>query len=107
MQHSHVVLIIADHANFSRDLTARWQLERHLPCLTVIRSERINAVSDHVGLAIVGPVGQGRLAAALKAVDTGVHPVICMAQTAGQLQNLKAEYPRLLCFAIMRPGWTR
>ncbi len=101
MYRSHSVLIVADDANFARDLVTRWQLERNHPGLTVMSTEMMKMPTEgSVDLAIVGPVRQGRLEAVLKALDTGSHPVICMAETTGQLHRLKSEHPRLL---MVRP----
>lgn len=101
MYRSHAVLIVADDAAFARDLLARWQLERNLPGLTVMSTELMKIPADgSLDLAIVGPVRQGRLAAVLKALEAGNHPVICLAETTGQLHNLKSEHPRLL---VVRP----
>jgi len=98
---SHAVLIVADDAAFARDLLARWQLERNLPGLTVMSTELMKMpVDGSVDLAIIGPVCQGRLAAVLKAMDAGNHPVICLAETTGQVHGLKSEHPRLL---VVRP----
>ncbi len=97
MQHSHAVLIVADDANFARDLLARWQLERNLPGLTVMSTDLMKAPAEgSFDLAVIGPVRQGRLGAVLRAVDTGANPVICVAESAAQLHTLKSEHPRLL-----------
>lgn len=95
--HPHAVLIVADDADFARDLRARWQLERNPPGLTVMSTEVMKAPAEaRIDLAIVGPVRQGRFAAVLRALEPGRHPVICLAETAGQLHGLKAEHPRVL-----------
>jgi signal transduction histidine kinase len=99
MHGSHEVLIIADDADFTRDLVGRWQLERTVPGLTVMSTELLRDAGDgRFDLAIVGPVRQGRLPSVLKTVkiaDTGV-PILCVLQTAAQVQAAKAHHPRLL-----------
>ncbi len=98
MHGSHEVLIIADDADFARDLVGRWQLERTVPGLTVMSTELLDDAGEaRFDLAIVGPVRQGRLPSVLKTVkiaDTGV-PVLCVLQAA-QVQAAKARHPRLL-----------
>src|SRR5260370_2457982 len=99
MHGSHEVLIIADDADFARDLVGRWQLERTVPGLTVMSTELLDDAGEaRFDLAIVGPVRQGRLPSVLKTVkiaDTGV-PVLCVLQSAAQVQAAKARHPRLL-----------
>ena len=97
MHHPHSVLIVADDPDFSRDLLARWQLERNPPGLTAMSTEKMKLPAEtRLDLAIVGRVRQGRLAAVLRALEADRHPVICVAETAAQLHRLKAEHPRVL-----------
>jgi signal transduction histidine kinase len=77
LPNSHVVLIITDDAAFPRDVLARWQTERTVPAFTVMSTELF----------------QG---AALKSLDTGSHPVICVLETAARTHSIRTEYPRLL-----------
>jgi len=101
---SPVVLIIADDASFPRDLISRWQLERTVPGFTVMSTERLNGASGNFDIALAGPVRNGRLTAVLKSLDDGSHPVICILESAHELQTVKTEYPRLL--ALQRhEGW--
>lgn len=91
------VLIITDDANFARDLPARWRLEKNLPGITVMSTELMKAPAEgSVDVVIVGPIRHGRLAAVLRAVETGPHPTICVVTTLAQLNSLKAGHPRLL-----------
>jgi signal transduction histidine kinase len=91
------VLIITDDANFARDLPARWRLEKNLPGITVMSTELMKAPAvGSVDVLIVGPVRHGRLAAVLRAVETGPQPTICVVSTLEQLNSLKADHPRLL-----------
>jgi len=96
VDHSQVVLIIADDAAFPRDLIGRWQLERTVPGFTVMSTELLNRASGVFDLAIVGPVRNGRLPTLLKSIDFVLHPVICILESAHQLQAVKAEFPRAL-----------
>lgn len=105
MRNSHVVLIVADDAAFPRDLLARWQTERIVPAFTVMGTELFHggALGDF-DVAIIGPVRNGRRTSILKNMDTGPHPVICVLDTAIQLQSLRTEYPRLLLMQ-QHEGW--
>jgi signal transduction histidine kinase len=97
VHNSHIVLVIADDAAFARDLLARWQLERTVPGFTVISTELFNgAATGQFDLAVIGPVRSSRMNAILKNLDTDPHPVICVMESAAQLQAVKAEYPRVL-----------
>ncbi len=97
MQDSQAVLLIADDAVFSRDLVGRWQVERTVPGFTVVSTDLFSgSVSGNFDLAIVGPVRAGRLSPLLKLVDSGVHPLLCILQSASETQAVKAEHPRLL-----------
>jgi signal transduction histidine kinase len=102
---SHVVLIIADEAAFPRDLLAHWQLERIVPAFTVMSTELFHgAPLGNFDVAVIGPVRNGRLASILKSMDTASHPVICVLETAVQLQSIRMEYPRLLLMQ-QHEGW--
>src|SRR5579863_7053093 len=102
---SHVVLIIADDAAFPRDLLARWQTERIVPAFTVMSTELFHgAPLGNFDVGIIGPVRNGRLASILKNMDTAMHPVICVLETASQLQSVRMEYPRLLLMQQLE-GW--
>ena len=105
MQNSHVVLLIADDASFPRDLLGRWQTERIVPAFTVMSTELFQgATVGSFDVAIIGPIRNGRLAAIVKSMDTGSHPVICIVENAGQVHSMKAEYPRLLVMQ-QHEGW--
>jgi signal transduction histidine kinase len=97
VQNSPTVLIIADDTGFARDLSARWQMERNAPAITVVSTELFHAAADvDCDLVIVGPVRQGRLLNLLKRVDTGKHPVICISESAQEAQTARRQSPRVL-----------
>lgn len=105
MRNSHVVLIVADDAAFPRDLLARWQTERIVPAFTVMSTELFHgAALGDFDVAIIGPVRNGRRAAILKNLDATPHPVICVLETAIQLQSVRGEHPRLLLMQ-QNEGW--
>jgi signal transduction histidine kinase len=97
VHNAHVVLIIADDAAFPRDLLGRWQTERIVPAFTVMSTDLFHgAVLGNFDVAIIGPVRSGRLASIIQTIDRGSHPVICVLETASQLQSVRTEHPRLL-----------
>lgn len=105
MQVSHIVLIITDDPGFARDLVGGWQGERGVPELTVMNTELLTrAVDAPFDLAVVGPLRPGRMPAVLKAVDRGTHPVICVLESAEQVQQMRAANPRLLAMQ-QQEGW--
>lgn len=105
MQNSHVVLIVADDAAFPRDVLSRWQTERVVPSFTIMSTELFHgAPVGDFDVAIIGPVRTGRLASILKSMDTGSHPVICVLQSASQLQSMRMEHPRPLLIQ-QHEGW--
>ena len=105
MQNSHIVLIIADDASFPRDVLGRWQTERIMPAFTVMSTELFQGeVLGDFDVAIIGPVRAGRLASILNSMDTGSHPVVCVLQTASQLQSVRTEHPRPLLIQQYE-GW--
>jgi signal transduction histidine kinase len=92
---SHVVLI-ADDAGFARDLMACWQQERSLPGITVMSTDLLTSIGEsNFDLAIVGGVRSKRLASALKVVEAGDYPVICLFENAAEVRAVKAGHPRV------------
>jgi signal transduction histidine kinase len=90
------VLIISDHAQFSRDLVGRWQMERGVPVFTLMSSDVWMASnSASCDMAIVGGVHQQRLPAVLKELESLAVPTICVAENF-ELQLLRSEFARVL-----------
>ena len=90
------VLIIADDAEFARTVMGRWQTERHVPSFTLLSSELWNGTrSAAYHLAIVGPVGQGRLMPLLKGLEASSAPAVCVTGD-GAWQAVRAAHPRIL-----------
>src|SRR5205814_8421464 len=80
MAAQHSVLIVTDDAEFSRSVVARWQMERHVPSFTLMSSELLNgSFAGRFGLAIIGPVGGGRLQKVLTTASPSDDAVILLA----------------------------
>src|SRR5437762_1779178 len=71
-------------------------MERTVPGFAVMSTELLNRAAGAFDLAIVGPVRNGRLATLLNSIDIALHPVICILESAHQLQTVRAEFPRAL-----------
>ena len=52
------VLVISDDVEFSRSITARWQMERHVPMFTLLSGDLWPRSIESFAVAIVGPVRQ-------------------------------------------------
>jgi signal transduction histidine kinase len=92
---SHAVLI-ADDAGFARDLMARWQAERSLPGITVMSTDLLTTIGEgNFDLAIIGGVRNKRLASALKMVEAGDYPVICLLENAADVRAVRAGHQRV------------
>src|SRR4051795_8406818 len=97
MAAQHSVLIVTDDAEFSRNVVARWQMERHVPAFTLMSSELLNgSLAGRFGLAIIGPVGGGRLHNVLSTASSADAPVILLATDAGSANRAAESDPKLL-----------
>jgi signal transduction histidine kinase len=98
------VVVIADDAEFPRQVAARWQAERRMPNFTVLRSDICaRGTGDAFELAIVGPVRTELLARILGTL-TPAPPVILIADDATAAQRVRSEFPRVLVLR-QHEGW--
>jgi len=101
----HSVLIVTDDAEFSRNVVARWQMERHVPSFTLMSSELLNgSFAGRFGLAIVGPVGGGRLQKVLATATASHAAVISFAPDTESAARAAENEPRLL-IVRQNDGW--
>src|SRR5438445_10360383 len=101
----HSVLIVTDDAEFSRNVVARWQMERHVPSFTLMSSELLNgSFAGRFGLAIIGPVGGGGLQKVLQTATSSDTPVILLATDAESASRAAENDPRLLIVRA-NEGW--
>lgn len=95
MRDSRVVLI-ADDPVFARELMSRWQAERTLPGLTVMSTDLLTGIREgDCDLVMIGAVRNSRLVSALKMVDAGDYPVICLLENAADVKMVKSAHARL------------
>jgi len=96
------VLIISDDVDFSRRITARWQMERIVPAFTLVSGElwpRFAAESFDV--AIVGELRRELLSVVLEPLHSTGQPVFftCIDPETGQL--VRQRWPRVV---VLRRG---
>jgi len=60
------VLVISDDVEFSRSITARWQMERHVPTFTLLSGDLWPRSIDNFAVAIVGPLRRELLSVVLE-----------------------------------------
>jgi signal transduction histidine kinase len=101
----HSVLIVTDDAEFSRTVVARWQMERHVPAFTLVSSSLLNgSLEGRFGLAILGPVGGGRLQKVLSACASTEAPVIVLTSDA-ESASVAAESEAHVLVVRQNDGW--
>jgi signal transduction histidine kinase len=99
------VLIIADDAEFPRNVMGRWQAERKVPAFTLMGSELWKG--SHAApydLALVGGIRNGRLPIVLDSLQAGPSPAIYVPTDSQSVAALRSSHPKLL---VLRPhdGW--
>ena len=95
------VLIISDEPDFSRRITARWQMERTVPSFTLLSGELWpRFVMDTFDVAIVGQLRRDLLSVVLEPLHSTSQPVFCVCQNAETAQLVRERWPRI---AVLRP----
>lgn len=96
------VLIISDEPEFSRRITARWQMERNVPTFTLLSGELWpRFVVDAFDVAIVGPVRRDLLSVVLEPLHSTGQPIFCVCHDGGTAQLVRDRWPRV---SILRPS---
>jgi signal transduction histidine kinase len=94
------VLIISDEVDFSRRVTARWQMERNVPTFTLLSGELWpRFAADVFDVAIVGELRRDLLSVVLEPLHSTGQPVFCVCQDPGTAQLVHDRWPRV---AILR-----
>lgn len=111
MVNSSSVVIVSDEPDFARTLIASWQVERHLPVLTLVSSElwtRQKSTMQDVAydLVIFGPVGASDASGVLPAFSPDTAVAICVCRDGNSVPELRAAYPRLLVIP-QQDAWTQ
>lgn len=88
------VLVISDSVEFSRSITARWQIERHVPTFTLLSGDLWPCSVDHFAVAIVGPVRRELLSVVLEPLHSTQQPLFCVCPDAATAQLVRERWPR-------------
>lgn len=99
---SPTVLIISDEADFSRRITARWQMERHVPTFTMLSGDLWPRFAvDSFDVAIVGNLRRELLSVVLEPLHSTGQPVLCVCHDAATAQLVRERWPRI---SLLRPS---
>jgi signal transduction histidine kinase len=99
------VLIIADDAEFPRNVMGRWQSERKVPAFTLLGSELWKGSNAaRYDLALVGGIRNGRLPIVLDSLEAGLSPAIYVPADSQSVAAVRSSHPKLL---VLPPhdGW--
>jgi signal transduction histidine kinase len=93
---TQTVLIISDDVEFSRRITARWQMERNVPTFTVLSGELWpRFAADVFDVAIVGPLRRDLLSVVLEPLHSTSQPIFCLCADAPTAQLVRERWPRV------------
>ena len=96
------VLIISDEADFSRRITARWQMERSVPTFTLLSGELWPRFAvGAFDVAIVGQLRRDLLSVVLEPLHSTGQPLFCIVQDGATAQLVRDRWPRV---SILRPS---
>ncbi|MHB8216923.1 MAG: ATP-binding protein [Candidatus Sulfotelmatobacter sp.] len=88
------VLVISDEVEFSRSITARWQMERHVPTFTLLGGDLWPCSVDNFAVAIVGPLRRELLSVVLEPLHSTQQPLFCVCHDASTAQLVRERWPR-------------
>jgi signal transduction histidine kinase len=96
------VLIISDEPDFSRGITARWQMERNVPTFTLLSGELWpRFAADVFDVAIVGQLRRDLLSVVLEPLHSTSQPIFCLCHDAATAQLVRDRWPRVM---LLRPS---
>ena len=88
------MLVISDNAEFSRSVTARWQMERHVPTFTLLSGDIWPRCVDNFTVAVVGPLRRELLSVILEPLHSTQQPLFCVCEDAPTAQLVRERWPR-------------
>lgn len=89
------VLIISDEVDFSRRVTARWQMERTVPAFTLLSGELWPRFAvDVFDVAIIGELRRDLLSVVLEPLHSTGQPIFCVCQDPATAQLVHDRWPR-------------
>jgi signal transduction histidine kinase len=90
------VLIISDEVDFSRRITAHWQMERNAPAFIVLSGELWPRFAvDVFDVAIVGDLRRELLSVILEPLHSTGQPIFCVCQDGPTAQLVHERWPRI------------
>ena len=98
------VLIISDDVEFSRRVTARWQMERNVPAFTLLSGELWPRPVGAFDLAIVGQLRREMLSVVLEPLHSTAQPVFCVCDAA-TAQLVRERWPRICVLRRDDENW--
>ncbi len=99
------VLLISDDAEFARCAAARWQMERHVPAITLATSAvwQLESAARY-DLIIVDFLCQNHFSILAAVCTIPGKPAICVTDDERPIPLLRSEYPQLLVMPRLE-GW--
>jgi signal transduction histidine kinase len=93
------VLIISDDVKFSRSITARWQMEHHVPTFTLLSGDLWPRPVGEFAVAIVGPLRRELLSVVIEPLHSTEQPLFCVCDESNTVQLIRERWPRtsVLC----------
>jgi len=89
------VLIISDEVDFSRRITARWQMERTPPAFTTLSGDLWpHFAVDVFDVAIVGELRRQLLSVVLEPLHSTGQPIFCVCQDGPTAELVRERWPR-------------
>ena len=89
------VLIISDEVDFSRPITARWQMERTPPAFTILSGDLWpHFAVDVFDVAIVGELRRELLSVVLEPLHSTGQPIFCVCQDGPTAELVRERWPR-------------
>jgi len=88
------VLVISDDVDFSRSITARWQVERNVPTFTMLSGDLWPRSLDSFEVAIVGPLRRELLSLILEPLHSTLQPLFCVCEDAATARLVRERWPR-------------
>jgi signal transduction histidine kinase len=90
------VLIISDEVDFSRRITARWQMERHAPAFTLLSGDLWPRFAVNVfDVALVGQLRRELLSVVLEPLHSTGQPIFCVCSDGPTAQLVHDRWPRI------------
>jgi len=89
------VLMISDEVDFSRRITARWQMERTPPAFTILSGDLWpHFAVDVFDVAIVGALRRELLSVVLEPLHSTGQPIFCVCQDGPTAELVRERWPR-------------